>query len=161
MTVGVDELLIGVDEELPADVEELDEEDEELPPATVVAVEPDGTVAVAVLFAVLLEPAWSWDTATPMATVTPVAARTAPRVRVRSRALALSLLWAVGGSPRVDMGREDLCSGDHVIPPSGHRYPRRIRCGSAVTSVPAGPGHESAPAATIARAGRRRDAGRE
>jgi hypothetical protein len=97
VTVGVDELLVGVDEELPEDEDELDDE-EELPPATVVLVapdpEPDGTVAAV---PVLLDPAWPWDTTTPMATVAPVAAMTAPRVRLRSRARAVSLLWGVGG----------------------------------------------------------------
>ena len=52
---------------------------------------------VPALVPVLLDPAWPWDTATPMATVAPVAASTAPRVRLRSRARALSLLWGVGG----------------------------------------------------------------
>jgi hypothetical protein len=95
VTVGVDELLVGVDEEPKEDEDELDEE---LPPATVVVVapdpEPEGTVAVV---PVLLDPAWPWDTTTPMATVAPVAARTAPRVRLRRRARAESLLWGVGG----------------------------------------------------------------
>jgi len=98
VTVGVDELLVGADEELPEDEDELDEK--ELPPETVEVAAPDpeldGTVAVVPpLFP--LDPAWSWDTTTPMATVAPVAARTAPRVRLRSRARAVSLLLGVGG----------------------------------------------------------------
>jgi len=100
LAVGVDEVPVVLADEVPA----ADEDATDEPPLTTVgvAVEPDpeldGAVETApVLFPVLLDPAWSWDTTTPMATVAPVAARTAPRVRLRSRVRAVSLLWGVGG----------------------------------------------------------------
>ena len=105
VTVGDAELTVGVDvapavpeDEVPA----ADEDATDEPPLTTVGddAEPEleGTAAfVLVLVPELLDPAWPWDTATPMATVAPEAARTAPRVRWRSRARALSLLWGVGG----------------------------------------------------------------
>ena len=76
--------------------------DEELPevaddPPVVAAPEPDDVPEVPVTLAVLLDPGWSRDTTTPMTTVAPVAAKTAPRVSARSRDLALSLLSGVGG----------------------------------------------------------------
>ena len=105
VTVGDAELTVGVDatpavpeDEVPA----ADEDATDEPPLTtageVAEPELEGAVAVVpALVPVLVDPAWAWDTATPMATVAPVAARTAPRVRVRSRARALSLLSGVGG----------------------------------------------------------------
>ena len=98
LTVGVDVVPAVLEDEVPA----ADEDATDEPPLTTVGVavepEPDASPrAVPVLVPVLLDPAWSWDTTTPMATVAPVAARTAPRVRLRSRARALSLLWGVGG----------------------------------------------------------------
>ena len=82
MTVGDDALTVGVDDE-PAVAE--DEATDEPPLTTagvVVELEPDVIVAaVPVLLPVLLDPEWPWDTAIPMATVAPVAAITAPRVR--------------------------------------------------------------------------------
>jgi hypothetical protein len=105
VTVGDAELTVGVDEALaPLADEELafDEDATDEPPLTTVGVvveaEPEGTVAVVPVFLpVLPDPAWSWDTPTPMATVAPVAARTTPRVRLRSRARALSRLSGVWG----------------------------------------------------------------
>ena len=59
--------------------------DEELPLLDVDEVDPDPAVVGA------LAPGRSWATTTPRATVAPAAATTAPRVRVRRRAFALSL----------------------------------------------------------------------
>ena len=105
VTVGDDALTVGVVDEpaVPLDEAMLPDEVADDPPLTTVAdpevgTAPDEPVAVVpALLPVLLDPAWSWDTTTPMATVAPVAARTAPRVRLRSRARAVSLLWGVGG----------------------------------------------------------------
>ncbi len=51
-----------------------------------------------------------------MTTVAPAAAKTAPRVSVRSRDRALSLLSGVFGSSIGDMWSEYLCSGDVPYP---------------------------------------------
>jgi len=99
VTVGVDELAEGAVDTLPVlpvlPVVPVLPNEEEPPPATLVPVEPAPDEPERALPEAF--PAWSWDTAIPMATVAPVAARTAPRVRVRSRARALSLLSGVCG----------------------------------------------------------------
>jgi hypothetical protein len=105
VTVGDEELVVGVEVD--------DEEADEVPllPAVVVVVpEPDASddalplldVEAPALAPAALAPGRSWETTMPMATVAPVAATIAPRVRTRSRALALSrsagvLGWAGGG----------------------------------------------------------------
>ena len=123
---------------LPVSPEFPDEEWPEVAddPPVVAAPEPDDAVEVPVTLAVLLEPGWSRDTTTPMTTVAPVAAKTAPRVSERSRDLALSLLSGVRGWSIWDMWSGYLCSGDAPIPPSPNRHRRSIRCGSAVTLCP-------------------------
>jgi hypothetical protein len=96
VTAGVDWLTEGADDELPVlPVLPLLPDDEEPPPAMLVLVEPDPDDPDRALPDAF--PVWSWDTTIPMATVAPVAASTAPRVRVRSRARALSLLSGVCG----------------------------------------------------------------
>ena len=102
VTAGVDWLTEGADDELPVlpvlplvPVLPVVPDDEEPPPAMLVLVEPDPDDPDRPLPDAF--PAWSWDTTIPMATVAPVAARTAPRVMVRSRARALSLLSGVCG----------------------------------------------------------------
>ncbi len=60
---------------------------------------------------VLLAPGWSWATTIPIAAVAPVAARIAPRVRLRSRDRAFSLDFGVFGSSTVAMRMEFLYWG--------------------------------------------------
>jgi hypothetical protein len=108
VTVGEEELVVGVEDE--------EEEEEDAPVLPVVPVLPDeerplfdvvdvpGVDVVVVAFFSALAPWESWDTTIPMATVAPVAASTAPRVRMRSRDLALSLAAGVLGSVGAGMG---------------------------------------------------------
>ncbi len=105
VTVGDDALTVGVEDEPAVPLDEAMPPDEvaDDPPLTTVAdpeveTAPDEPVAVVpALLLVLLDPVCPWDTAIPMATVAPVAARTAPRVRLRSRARAFSLFSGVCG----------------------------------------------------------------
>lgn len=66
-------------------------------------------------------PGRSWATTIPMATVAPVVAATTPRVRVRSRDLALSLCAGVLGWPGADMWLESSV-GDAPIATCSNRH---------------------------------------
>jgi hypothetical protein len=92
------------DNEPPPDAE-LDPDDEDVD--VDVAVPPDA-----------LAPGRSWATAIPMATVAPVAATTAPRVRVRRRLLARSLSAGVFGWPWTDIRWRSLVGGSPTPPRS-------------------------------------------
>jgi len=124
VTVADEELPVGVVDVAPVlpvlpvvpvvpELEEFDVvPDEELP----VLVEPvdDEDVACAEVPAAWA-PEWSWATTTPRATVAPVAATIAPRVRNRSREWALSLSAGVlgwvgpgmSGNPRLETAPSD------------------------------------------------------
>jgi hypothetical protein len=110
--VGDEELDVGAWEEVDEDEEDevpvfpvvpvfperLDVLSEsELPSSEVVVVVDDPGEVGAVVLPTALAPGRSCATTTPMATVAPVAAMTAPRVRIRRRNLALSLSTAVFG----------------------------------------------------------------
>ena len=102
---------------------------------------------------VLLAPGWTWATTIPITAVAPVAAKTAPRVRWRSRDRAFSLFWGVFACPLGDISLEDLSLWGVFIPPWSNRRGRKARCGSPVTFLPTAPAPKPRGPATIARAG--------
>jgi hypothetical protein len=104
----VPESAVVPDETLPLFDVEADPDDEELAPD--VAVVPAARA-----------PGRSCATTIPMATVAPVAARTAPRVTVRSRDLALSLSAGVLGWPGADMWLKSFV-GNAPIPTCSNRH---------------------------------------
>jgi hypothetical protein len=125
--LGVDELCEGVNDEVPElpEFPELPEVPEvpELPVLPVVPVLPDDVAPPdddvdepEPVRRDVLAPEWSCATTTPMTAVAPVAARTAPRVRARSRDWAFALLWGVYASSFGVIGG-DLNGGTH---PSHH-----------------------------------------
>lgn len=117
MTAGEEELDVGACEEVPVfpvlpvlpvfPVLPVDPDTDVPPFAVEEDVDPEVAAPLAPVVAVVLlapvAPGRSWVTTTPIATVAPVAAMTAPRVRNRSRTLARSL------SPGVLS-----CSGDDM-----------------------------------------------
>ena len=103
-----------------------------------VEVDPGGVESDVAVVPVERAPGRSWATTIPMATVAPVAATTAPRVRVRSRDLARSLSAGVLGWPGTDMGLESFV-GDPPIAPCSNRPGRSAGCGPAVTFRPISP----------------------
>ncbi|MGO9857133.1 MAG: hypothetical protein ACLPYY_19095 [Acidimicrobiales bacterium] len=163
MTAGDEELAAGADDELPVlpvlpelSVEPVLSVEELLPlelevPSDPEEVDPD----VAADRDVLLAPGCTWATTIPMAAVAPVAARTAPRVRWRTRDRAFSLFSGVFARPLGDMSLEDLSSGDVFIPPCSNRHGRKARCGSPVTFLPSPPAPNPRGPAPAARAGPR------
>jgi hypothetical protein len=115
VTLGVEVLDVGADDEVPVlpvfPVEPVSL-DEEVPPLEPVLPEPDEVDPDEVPCPdVLLAPGWTWATTIPIAAVAPVAARTIPRVRRRSRDRAISLLWGVFGWLLDDMWLENLSFG--------------------------------------------------
>ena len=105
-------------------------------------------------------PECSCATTTPMATVAPVAARTAPRLNQRNRDVVLSR-WRRALAHMTDghwMG--NLFRGDAPIPPSSTRHTRSAGCGAAETIVPTTSAENRRPA-TIARPGTRQTRGND
>ncbi len=113
MTAGDEELAAGADDELPVlpvlPVEPVLLVDELLPlelevPSDPEAVDPD----VVAERDVVLAPGWTWATTIPITAVAAVAARTAPRVRRRTRDRAFSLFSGVFARPLGGMSLGDL-----------------------------------------------------
>jgi hypothetical protein len=135
VTAGVVVVVVGVvpvlpvlpvlpDEELPVD------EDDPLVVVVAPELDPDrGETDDEVPAVVLLDPGWSRETTIPIATVAPVATRTAPLVSRRRRDRAFALTSGVLCSPVFDMGwgTSPRLLGDAPIPPCTNRLRRKTR----------------------------------